>query len=184
MGEQVHMKTIAVAINKGGAGKTTVARSLGAAATAAGLNVLVLDMDSQQTATQWGRRRKDSLPMVRFTTENDLPAELERAAAARCDLVVIDTPPARSSEAPAAVEAADLVLIPFTADIEAFEQFHEPLASRVQAAGPRLRSSTPPRQTAAARKTPRAAFWTLWACAWSRRCCIASRSTAMLVALA
>jgi chromosome partitioning protein len=116
------MKTIAVAINKGGAGKTTVARSLGTAATAAGLNVLVLDMDIQQSATQWGRRRKAPLPVVRFTTENDLAGELERARAARCDLVIIDTPPGRGTEAPAAVEAADLVLIPFTADIEAFEQ--------------------------------------------------------------
>jgi chromosome partitioning protein len=116
------MKTVAIAINKGGAGKTTITRSLATAATAAGLNVLVLDMDIQQSATQWGRRRDESLPLVRFTTENDLAAELERAKAAQCDLVIIDTPPGRGSEAPAAVEAADFVLIPFTADIEAFEQ--------------------------------------------------------------
>lgn len=116
------MKTIAVAINKGGAGKTTIARSLGTAASAAGLNVLLLDMDIQQSATQWGRRRKNALPIVRFTTENDLAGELEQARAAECDLVIIDTPPGRGSEAPAAVESADFVLIPFTADIEAFEQ--------------------------------------------------------------
>ena len=116
------MKTIAIAINKGGAGKTTLTRSLGVAAVLAGLNVLVLDMDIQQSATQWGRRRQEPLPLIRFTTENDLPAELQRAEAARCDLVIIDTPPGRGSEAPAAVEAADFVLIPFTADIEAFEQ--------------------------------------------------------------
>src|SRR5271155_2611249 len=61
------MKTVAIAINKGGSGKTTLTRSLGTAATAAGLNVLVLDMDIQQSATQWGRRRKEPLPMVRFT---------------------------------------------------------------------------------------------------------------------
>jgi chromosome partitioning protein len=121
-GAVAHMKTIAVAINKGGAGKTTLARSLGTAAAASGLNVLLLDMDVQQSATQWGRRRNEGLPLVRFTTENDLPAELDRAEAAQCDLVIIDTPPGRGSEAPAAVEAADFVLIPFTADIEAFEQ--------------------------------------------------------------
>ena len=116
------MKIVAVAINKGGTGKTTIARALGASAAAAGLNVLVLDMDTQQNATQWGRRRKQPLPLVRFTTENDLADELARAKAAGCDLAIIDTPPARSTEAPAAVEAADLVLVPFTADIEAFEQ--------------------------------------------------------------
>ena len=59
---------------------------------------------------------------MRFTTENDLADELARAVAAGCDLAIIDTPPARSSEAPAAVESADLVVIPCTADIEAFEQ--------------------------------------------------------------
>jgi chromosome partitioning protein len=120
--EQIHMKTVAVVINKGGTGKTTIARALGTSAAAAGLNVLVLDMDTQQNATQWGRRRKQPLPIVRFTTENDLMDELARAKAAGCELVIIDTPPARSTEAPAAVEAADLVLVPFTADIEAFEQ--------------------------------------------------------------
>lgn len=120
--ERVHMKTVAVAINKGGTGKTTIARALGASAAAAGLNVLLLDMDTQQNATQWGRRRKHPLPLVRFTTENDLADELARAKTAGCDLAIIDTPPARSTEAPAAVEAADLVLVPFTADIEAFEQ--------------------------------------------------------------
>jgi chromosome partitioning protein len=122
MRENVHMKTVAIAINKGGAGKTTLTRSLGTAAVLAGLNVLVLDMDIQQSATQWGRRRQEPLPLVRFTTENDLAAELQRAKAAQCDLVLIDTPPGRGSEAPAAVESADFVLIPFTADIEAFEQ--------------------------------------------------------------
>ena len=59
---------------------------------------------------------------MRFTTEGDLADELERARAAGCDLAIIDTPPGRSSEAPAAVESADLVLIPFTAeDVDAFD---------------------------------------------------------------
>ena len=116
------MKIIAVAMQKGGVGKSAIARTLGAAASEAGLNVLVLDMDNQQTTTMWARRRKAALPLVKFTTENDLADELTRARAAGCELVIIDTPPARSTEAPAAVEAADLVLIPCTADVEAFEQ--------------------------------------------------------------
>lgn len=115
------MKTIAVAINKGGTGKTTLARSLGTAAAAAGLNVMVLDMDTQQNATNWGRRRTQPMPLVKFVTENDLEAELARAEAAGCDLVVIDTPPARGTEAAAAVETSDLVLIACTAALEALE---------------------------------------------------------------
>lgn len=119
------MKVIAIAMNKGGVGKSTLTRCIATAAAQDGLNVLALDMDTQQTTTQWGRRRAGRdrlLPLVRFTTENDLTDELAKAQAAGCDLAVIDTPPARSSEAPAAVECADLVIIPCTADIEAFEQ--------------------------------------------------------------
>ena len=116
------MKIIAVAVAKGGVGKSMVTRSLATAAARAGMNVLAIDMDTQQTTTQWGRRRTNPLPLVRFSTENDLSDELGRARAAGCELVLIDTPPARSSEAPAAVEVADYVLIPCSADIEAFEQ--------------------------------------------------------------
>lgn len=119
------MMTIAITINKGGVGKTTLTKHLATAATAAGLNVLILDMDTQQNATSWGKRRSQqqdaALPVVQFVTENDLPEALERARAAACDLVLIDTPPGRSSEAPAAVEAANLVLIPFWLESDAFD---------------------------------------------------------------
>lgn len=116
------MKTIAIAMQKGGVGKSTLTRSLAVAGTAAGYNVLALDMDAQQSTAQWAERRKAQLPVVRFTTEIELPKFLKQAEQAGCDLVIIDTPPARSTEAPAAVEYADLVLMPCSPDIEAFEQ--------------------------------------------------------------
>jgi chromosome partitioning protein len=123
--DHMHMgtKVIAVTINRGGTGKTMITRSLATAAAAAGLTVLILDMDTQQNSTNWRRRRPEhlTLPLVQFTTENDLEKTLERARAAECDLVVIDTPPGRSTEAAAAVEAADLVLIPCTPEVESFE---------------------------------------------------------------
>ena len=118
------MRTIATSINKGGVGKTTTTKNIACAAVEAGLNVLMLDMDTQQNATNWGRRRekqKKSLPLVKFSTEQDLAQELERAAKAGCDLVLIDTPPGRSSEAMAAVEAADLVIIPFWNDQDCYD---------------------------------------------------------------
>ncbi len=118
------MRTIAISINKGGVGKTATTKNIASAATEAGFNVLVLDMDTQQNATNWGRRREKQakpLPLVKFTTEQDLPAELEKAVKAKCDLVVIDTPPGRSSEAMAAVEAADMVIIPFWNDQDAYD---------------------------------------------------------------
>jgi len=116
------MKTLAIAMQKGGVGKSWLTRSLAVAATQDGLNVLVIDMDSQQSTLAWSERRDAETPLVQFATERELPAVLKRADAAGCDLVVIDTPPARSTEAPAAVDVADLVLIPCTPDIEAYEQ--------------------------------------------------------------
>ncbi len=120
------MKTVAVTINKGGVGKTTITKNLGTAAAAAGLTVLIIDMDTQQNTDAWGKRRRQhqperQLPLVQFTTERDLPEVLTRARAAECDLVLIDTPPGRSTEAPAAVEAANFVLIPFWLETDAFE---------------------------------------------------------------
>jgi chromosome partitioning protein len=117
------MQILAVAINKGGAGKTMVTKCLSTAAAHIGLNVLILDMDTQQNATQWGRRRKDfnPLPIVRFTTENDLADELSAAEEAGCDLVIIDTPPGRSTETPAAVEAADMIIVPFAPEVDHYE---------------------------------------------------------------
>jgi chromosome partitioning protein len=120
----MHMRIIAVSINKGGVGKTTLTKSVASAAAETGLNVLVLDMDTQQNTISWGRRREKHnkpLPLVRFTTEQDLPRELQHAAKADCDLVLIDTPPGRSSEAMAAVEASDFVLIPFWNDQDAYD---------------------------------------------------------------
>jgi chromosome partitioning protein len=119
------MRTIAITINEGGVGKTTLAKHLAVAAAAGGHNSMLLDMDTQQNSTSWGKRRNQQqgslLPVVRFVTENELPEELSRAQLAGCDLVLIDTPPGRSSEAPAAVESASLVLIPFWLESDAFD---------------------------------------------------------------
>ena len=115
------MQIITIAMQKGGVGKSTLARSLAVAAARDGLSVLILDMDSQQSVSQWSERREADMPVVVFSTENELPKRLEQAKDA-ADLVIIDTPPARSTEAPAAVEVADLVLIPTTPDVESLEQ--------------------------------------------------------------
>ena len=123
------MKIIAIAMQKGGVGKSTLARSLAVAGGGVGYNVLVLDMDAQQSMSQWAERRAEQLPAVKFLSEIELPKMLERAEDAGCDLVIIDTPPARSTEAPAAVEEADLVIVPCTPDIEAYEQL--PRTARV-----------------------------------------------------
>jgi len=85
--------------------------------------VLVADMDTQENSTTWRKRRPDThqLPLVEFTTEKSLRDVIDRARAAECDLVLIDTPPGRSTEAAAAVEECDLALVPCNGEIESFE---------------------------------------------------------------
>ena len=67
--EGLHMRTIAISINKGGQGKTTITKSLATSAVEAGLNVLVLDVDTQQNSVGWWKRRNKqhadkSLPLA------------------------------------------------------------------------------------------------------------------------
>jgi len=119
------MRTIAISINKGGQGKTTITKSLATAAVESGLNVLVLDVDTQQSSVDWRKRRDKQqadrpLPLVLFCGEKDLPDQLERAEKAGCDLVLIDTPPGKSTETMAAVEAAEYTLIPFWNDQDSY----------------------------------------------------------------
>ena len=58
------MPTIAIISQKGGAGKTTLAVHLAAAAEAAGHVALVIDTDPQATASQWASWRSERPPEV------------------------------------------------------------------------------------------------------------------------
>lgn len=106
------MSTIAIISRKGGAGKTTLAVHLAAAAERAERASLIIDLDPQGTACQWGEWRNHEPPEVIETIAPRLASKIEQANARGADLIVIDTPPHADSAATAAVEAADLVLIP------------------------------------------------------------------------
>ena len=106
------MPTIAIISQKGGAGKTTLAVHLAAAAEEAGRVALVIDTDPQATASQWAVWRKDAPPEVIDSPPPRLAAKIEQARAQGAEFIVIDTPPHADSAARAAVEVADLVLIP------------------------------------------------------------------------
>ena len=107
------MKTILIAAQKGGSGKTTLSRNLSVAATQDGRNVLCLDLDPQGSLRGWWESRKDEAP---FMLDRDpLPGLLRAsltAAQKRFDLCIIDTPPAASEWLAEAFGTADLVLIP------------------------------------------------------------------------
>lgn len=106
------MPTIAIISQKGGAGKTTLALNLAAAAQVAGRVALVVDTDPQATAGQWASWRQDEPPEVIDSPPPRLAAKVGAALGQGADLVVIDTPPHADSAARAAAEVADLVLIP------------------------------------------------------------------------
>ena len=106
------MPTIAIISQKGGAGKTTLAINLAAAAQGAGRVALVIDTDPQATASQWAAWRQDAPPEVIDSPPPRLAAKVQAAHAQGAELIVIDTPPHADSAARAAVEVADLVLIP------------------------------------------------------------------------
>ena len=106
------MATIAIISQKGGAGKTTLALHLAAAGQEAGRVALVIDTDPQATASQWAAWRHDQPPEVIDSPPPRLAAKVAAAQGQGAELIVIDTPPHADSAARAAVEVADLVLIP------------------------------------------------------------------------
>jgi chromosome partitioning protein len=108
-------KVIAVAQQKGGAGKTMLAAQL-AVALAKTATVAVLDIDPQGSLTIWGKLRatapKAAHKITCVTTAGwRLTTELDRLKAAH-DIVLIDTPPVIDTDARRAIRAADLVLVP------------------------------------------------------------------------
>lgn len=110
------MKTIATINAKGGSGKTTVAIHLAVAAVQQGHNVAVIDLDPQQTARLWSDRRSSPSPVVLQAAPSRLGTELERAADAGADIVLIDAPPrawlGADNAAREAARVSDLVVVP------------------------------------------------------------------------
>ena len=107
------MKTILIAAQKGGSGKTTLTRNLAVAAAENGRNVLCLDLDPQGSLRGWWESREADSPSM--LDRDPLPDVLRTtldAARERFDLCIIDTPPAASEWLTEALAAADLVLIP------------------------------------------------------------------------
>lgn len=107
------MKTIVLASQKGGAGKTTIAAHLAIEAERVGAGPTVLiDTDPQGSLSAWWNSRQADTPALAAAKLADLPAKLEALATAGYRLAVIDTPPAITGAIRDVVKLADLVLIP------------------------------------------------------------------------
>jgi len=104
---------IGCASQKGGPGKSTLARALGAAFALNDWQVLVADLDTKQgTATAWQQRRLHAgiTPEVPVQMFANVATALRRAGQA--DIVIIDGAPHASAETVEIARAADLLLIP------------------------------------------------------------------------
>ncbi|HEX6441952.1 MAG TPA: ParA family protein, partial [Stellaceae bacterium] len=106
-------RVIAVAAQKGGAGKTTITAHLAVQAGLVGQGPVVLaDTDPQGSLGQWSRARNDeNLPLasVRLEELAANPAALRNSGAA---IALIDTPPALTTSIEQVIGIADLILIP------------------------------------------------------------------------
>lgn len=109
-------KVYAVAQQKGGAGKSTLAAHLALAFALKRKSVALIDIDPQQSLTHWYAAREKTLGEgtgLTFEAVTGWRAAKTVDSLARAhDIVLIDTPPHAETDAKVAVRAADLVLIP------------------------------------------------------------------------
>jgi len=115
---------------KGGTGKSTLARALGAVVAAAGLRVKIADLDPQQgTVLEWERIRKENSTSPPITVEAFDTAAEALASAENDELLIIDAPAHANRGTLEIAAAATLIVQPSGASIDdlrpAVLLFHE-----------------------------------------------------------
>lgn len=102
---------IVITNTKGGVGKTTTAIYL-ATALSATQTVEVLDADPQGSATEWTIRAEENNQRLPFEVRPVNIAQLKRITSTAETITIIDTAPGDTRGIDAALEGADLVIIP------------------------------------------------------------------------
>jgi chromosome partitioning protein len=107
------MRVIAIASQKGGSGKTTLAGHLAVQAQRTGAgSVAMIDTDPQGSLADWWNEREDPTPVFVHTSTPRLDHDIEQLRELGVDLLFIDTPPAITATISDVVRVSDLVLIP------------------------------------------------------------------------
>jgi len=119
-------KIKAVAIQKGGTGKTTTALTITAGLTLKGYKVLAVDLDAQGNFSGTIGAKRDGAGK-----EHRLPEALESVTDAY-DYIIIDAPPALGILTINALTACHSVIIPAQADLYSLESIEE-LAETIKA---------------------------------------------------
>lgn len=121
-------KVVVVISQKGGAGKTILTLCMAVAAQRQGLSVVVLDLDPQLSASDWGQEREADEPVVFPILTENLPQAIAFAKKGGADLVLIDTVGRATGEVRQVASAADLLLVPCRAanvDLQSLRRFRE-----------------------------------------------------------
>jgi chromosome partitioning protein len=110
------MKTIVIANQKGGSGKSTITVHLAAAAEHAGAGpVVISDTDPQGTAADWYNQRKKAgmdTPRYSALSLSDISGRIRDLSEAGAAYLLIDTAPSIGAVNAELFELADLILIP------------------------------------------------------------------------
>src|ERR1700685_110806 len=106
------MRTIAFVTQKGGSGKSTIASSLAVAAHEMKEKVCVIDMDPQGSLANWAKTRGNGDIEVIASGAARLPALLASLDRPGFTLAVLDTPGAEGAASSAAMQVAELNIIP------------------------------------------------------------------------
>ena len=128
------MHIIVVASQKGGAGKTTLTRSLAVANQQTAGATAILDTDPQGSLTSWWNRRESDTPALVKIDTTDIERGISQLKAAGIEYLFIDTPPSVHPEIAQLLARATLTVIPVRPSPDDLDAVGDTL-SLVEAAG-------------------------------------------------